>query len=230
MPLIAGTYSRGAMLGLVGALLALPIWRRSIGSALLIVTAIGVMTVGIAQTPVGGHAESLYASGQFDVSAGARLYLWRSILTTAQEHPLGLGFNGWPRESRTRVDIGYNDPPWRLGSEHPAESQWMRELADRGVLGVAALALLMFGVIRTTVKVSSPVGPNSYSQDFLVAVGASSVGWCLTFLTGDHLMFENVAGLFWYTVAIALAVARAPQSRIVSDQSRLHGDAAFSRS
>lgn len=206
--LVAATYSRGAMLGLGAALLVLPLWRRSGRGALIMVATTAVVVLGIAQTPVGRHAASLYTSGQFDVSAGARVDLWRSILSNAADHPVGLGFNGWPRESRARVDIGYNDPPARIGTEHPAENQWMRELADRGLLGIAALLLMMIGLIRLTLRAASPIRSTGWSRDFICAVGAATVGWCLTFLTGDHLMFETVAGMFWYTSAIALAAIR----------------------
>ena len=84
----------------------------------------------------------------------------------------------------------------------------MRELADRGVLGVLALALLVGGVIRLTFRGVAATRPESWRRDTLIAVGAGYVGWSFAFLTGDHLMYDNVAGMFWYTTALALAALR----------------------
>jgi len=84
----------------------------------------------------------------------------------------------------------------------------MRELADRGIPGVLALALLMGGIIRLTFRGADCARSRDWRRDVLVAVGAASVGWACAFLTGDHLMYDNVAGMFWYTTALALAALR----------------------
>ena len=157
---------------------------------------------------MGRHAASLYSTGQFDVSGSARVYLWKSILRSAAAHPLGLGFNGWPRAARTSMDVGLEDPPASIGAELPAENQWMRELADRGIPGVVALALLMFGVVRLTYRAAEEGRSSDYARGFLSAAGAASVGWVFVFLTGDHLMYDSVAGIYWYTLALALAGSR----------------------
>jgi hypothetical protein len=205
---IAGTYSRGAMLGLCGGLVVLPVWRRQLTALPLMAGALVFVGTLVAVTPIGRHVGSLYAEGRLDVSASARVDTWKAVVENAPEHPFGLGFNGWPRASRSIADVGLLDPPWFLGRDHPAENQWMRELADRGILGVALLAILLGGLMRLTFRAADPDQSSGYTRDFIAAVGASTVGWALVFLTGDHLMSENVAGMFWYPVAVALAVAR----------------------
>jgi O-Antigen ligase len=205
---IAGTYSRGAMLGLFLALLMLPFWRRSACGAATVTAAIAVIGLAVAQTPIGRHVAATYAAGQLDVSGSARVYLWKAILSNAADRPFGLGFNGWPRESRSNMDVGFTDLPASIGSGHPAENQWIRELADRGLPGVLALAFLLGGVMRLTFLGAHPKRSNGYSQDFLAAAGAACVGWSGAFLTGDHLMYDNVAGMFWYAVALALVATR----------------------
>jgi O-antigen ligase/polysaccharide polymerase Wzy-like membrane protein len=205
---IAGTYSRGAMLGLAVALVALPLWRRSGRALAATVGVLVVMTVGLWQTPVGRNAGALYVSGRLDVSASARVYLWKAILHDAADHPLGRGFNGWPRASRSNMYVGFEDEPASIGSGHPAENQWMRELADRGIPGVLALALLMIGILRLTFRTADPRRSQGEARDFLAACGATCAGWSVAFLTGDHLAYDNTAGLFWYSIALALAVAR----------------------
>jgi O-antigen ligase/polysaccharide polymerase Wzy-like membrane protein len=205
---IAATYSRGAMLGTVVGLLMLPVWRRSARG--LVMASVGVMVIVavVGRTTVGGHVGSLYTSGQLDVSGRARLYLWQAILRTTAEHPLGLGFNGWVRESRTNVDIGFVDLPASIGSGRPAENQWMRELADRGLLGVVALALLMVGILRITFREAGDARSSTDKRDFMSCAGAACAGWVFVLLTGDHLMYDSVAGIFWYTMALALAGTR----------------------
>lgn len=213
---IAGTYSRGAMLGLVVALLALPLWRRSVRGVAPILGVLAVVGIGVAGTPIGRHVVALYASGELDVSASARVYLWEAIVNSAADHPLGLGFNGWPRASRSHVDLGFADLPASIGSARPAENQWMRELADRGILGVLALALLMIGVMRITFRSADPGRLQGQARDFLAACGAVSAGWTVVFLTGDHLAYDNTAGIFWYAIAIALAVSREAPEPVAS--------------
>jgi len=205
---IATTYSRGAMLGLAMALLMIPVWRRSWRGVVGMMSAITLAGFLVVQTPVGRHVIELYEAGRLDVSGSARVYLWKAILKSAAEHPLGLGFDGWPRAARTSLDVGLEDSPATMGAEHPAENQWMRELADRGIPGVVALALLMGGLIRLTFRTADPRRSSGYARDLVVAVGAASVGWAFAFLTGDHLMYDSTAGMFWYTTALALAAVR----------------------
>jgi hypothetical protein len=217
MAVIVGTYSRGAMLGLCVALLALPFWRRSARGVATMAGAIAVIGVAAAQTPIGGHVASLYLSGQLDASGSARVRLWKAILESSADHPFGIGFNAWPRASRSRVDVGLTEPPASMGSERPAENQWMRELADRGIPGVLALALLMAGLIRLTFGAAAPTRSSGYARDFLAAAGAATVGWGCVFLTGDHLMYDSVAGMFWYIGALALAATRDAVSPVVAE-------------
>src|SRR6266571_3732387 len=205
---IAASYSRGATSALAIALLMIPVWRRSWRGFVGMMAAISMAALIVLQTPVGRHVTELYEAGQLDPSGAARVYLWKAILKNAADHPLGLGFDGWPRAARTSMDVGLGDPPASIGAEHPAENQWMRELADRGIPGVFALGLLLAGIIRLTFRATQPNRPRSYARDFLVAAGAASVGWAFVFLTGDHLMYDNVAGIFWYMTALALAATR----------------------
>src|SRR5207247_10855891 len=97
------------------------------------------------------------------------------------------------------------DPPASIGASHPAENQWMRELADRGILGVLALGLLIAGFMRATFRAAGAARSGGYTQGFLTAAGAACVGWVCAFLTGDHLMYDSVAGILWYMLALGLA-------------------------
>jgi O-antigen ligase len=205
---IGATYSRGALFGLVVALLMIPVWRRSWRGVAGMVVTVATAALIVLQTPVGRHVIELYEFGQLDPSGAARVYLWKAIFKNAADHPLGLGYNAWPRASRVSTDVGLADLPESFGAPHPAENQWMRELADRGIPGVLALALLLGGIVRLTFRATHPNRSAGYARDFLVSAGAASVGWGVVFLTGDHLTYENVAGIFWYASALALATTR----------------------
>jgi O-antigen ligase/polysaccharide polymerase Wzy-like membrane protein len=218
---IAGTYSRGAMLGLAVALLALPLWRRSGRALAATLGVIVVMAMGLARTPIGRNAAALYASGQLDVSGRSRVYLWKAILSGAADHPLGLGFNGWSRASRPNLYVGLDDGPASIGSGHAAENQWMRELADRGIPGVLALALLMIGIMHLTFRTADPSRLQGQARDFLSACGATCAGWTVVLLTGDHLAYDNTAGIFWYAIGLTLAVAREATRPVASETHRL---------
>jgi len=205
---VAGTYSRGAMLALAMSLAMLPVWLRSLQGVTTVISGVALTALLVAQTPIGRHASALYSEGQLDASATSRLFLWQAILKTTAEHPIGLGFNGWPRASRTSADVGLLEPPASIGAPHPAENQWMRELADRGILGVLALGLLIIGFMRATFRAADPARARGYARHFLAAAGAACVGWVCACLTGDHLMYDSVAGMFWYMIALALAATR----------------------
>ncbi len=205
---IVGTYSRGAMVALLVAFVMLPFWRRSTRGVWLVLVSVAMSVVLVAQTPVGRYARSLYVAGQLDVSGSARVQLWRTILRRSADYPFGMGFNAWPRQSRSEMDVGIAEAQATIGQARPAENQWMRELADRGIPGVLALALLMAGLIRLTYRMADPHETSGYVRDFIAASGAASVGWVAVFVTGDHLMYDSVAGIFWYPFALVLATSR----------------------
>ncbi len=215
---VAATYSRGAMLALGMALITVPIWLRSIRGVAVVVSAIALTAFLAADTRVGQYAGSLYFEGQLDVSGSSRLILWQAILKSTAEHPIGLGFNGWPRASRASADVGLLDPPASIGAPHPAENQWMREFADRGIPGVLALGLLIIGFMRATFRATGPTQPRRYVEHFLAAAGASCLGWGCVFLTGDHLMYDSVAGMFWYMIALGLAATRDSSVRVAEER------------
>jgi O-antigen ligase len=205
---LIGTYSRGATLALVVALTMLPVWLRSLKGFATVILGIALAGFLAAESPVLRYAGSLYADGQLDVSGSSRVILWQAVLHTTAEHPFGLGFNGWPRASRASGDVGLLEPPASLGAPHPAENQWMRELADRGLPGILALGLLMIGFMRATFRAAGLTSARTYAQEVLGAAGATCVGWGGVFLTGDHLMYDSVAGIFWYMLALGLAAIR----------------------
>lgn len=211
--MVGATLSRGAQLGLLVSLAMLPIWRRSwrAGMAVLGFTAVG--TVVAAGTGVWQHALRLFAGGQLDVDALERLNIWRAILREAPERLLGFGFNGWARVSGRLVDVGVADGANTVGSSYPAENQWLRELADRGLLGVVALAVLIAGLLVVTYRASAAKTPSGWQRDFMAGAGAGFAGLAVAMLTGDHLSYESIAGMFWFVAAVVLSAEQPSDGR-----------------
>jgi O-antigen ligase/polysaccharide polymerase Wzy-like membrane protein len=226
---IVGTFSRGALLGLVVGVVAIPVLRRNIRATAWTLAVGGALLGTIAETPVGRGISSIYSEGQLDRDATARVYLWKAIWQDLPQHPFGRGFNGWLRASRTATGVGLADQPSAIGAPHPAENQWMREIADRGVLGAIALAGLVLGLIGTCFK-GAATTPRESDRIFLVGAGAAFAAWSVAMLTGDQLAYESSAGMFWYTAGLSLSLvnsvpepaairdaARAPSRPIVTD-------------
>jgi hypothetical protein len=205
--MIVATLSRGAQLGLVAALALLPFWRRSwrTGGAVVVLAFLSVLVA--AGTTAGVHALRLFAGGELDVDALERLNIWRAILREAPSHPLGFGFNGWLRVSGQLVDVGIAGGANTVGSGYPAENQWLRELADRGLLGVGALIVLIGGLLIVTYRAAGVRTASSWHRDFMAGAGAGIAGFAVAMLTGDHLTYDNVAGMFWFIAALVLSGA-----------------------
>lgn len=202
---IVSTYSRGAQLGLSISLLTLPAWLRSKRGMLLSVGALVMSASLLANTPIGRNTLQLYAAGRFDPDAQARLDVWRAILSGAPTHLIGRGFDGWYEGSRHEITIG--DPLKAFGAPHPADNMWMRELADRGLPGVIALALLMTGIIVLTFRACARDVAEDDRRRLLAAVGAATLGWSIAFVGGDYLMYLETAGLFCFCLGLALPAA-----------------------
>jgi len=217
--MLVGTYSRGAQAGLVVACLGLPMWRRSWRMGTAIAGLGAVVAVLVAGTAPWQHALRLFAGGQLDMDALERLNIWQTILREAPAHPMGFGFNGWLRVSGRLMDLGVAGGANTIGSSYPAENQWFRELADRGLAGVAAMALLVGGLLVVTYRAAGARTPSGWQRDFMAGAGAGIAGFAIAMLTGDHLTYDSVAGMFWFTAALVLSGARADARAVVPTSS-----------
>lgn len=83
----------------------------------------------------------------------------------------------------------------------------MRELADRGVAGVALLVLMMIGFTTATIRAARR-NRSGFQRAFLTAAGVGFAGWTISLVSDDHLMLDAVAGMFWYIAGLALAAIR----------------------
>jgi hypothetical protein len=204
--LIVASLSRGAQLGVIVALALLPFWRRSwrMGGALMALAAVGAIVT--AESTASQRAVRLVSGAELDVGAVERLHIWQAILREAPGHPVGFGFNGWLRVSGRLVDVGILGGANTVGSSYPAENQWLRELADRGLLGVVTLAVLIGGLLIVSYR-AVPLSGVGWQRDFMAGGGAGIAGFSVAMLTGDHLTYDSVAGMFWFIAALVASTA-----------------------
>jgi hypothetical protein len=202
---IVVTHSRGVQLGFASGLIALALWRRSSLGLGVVVLGLGVAGFLLASTPIGQGFTRIYASGLWDPDIEGRFGEWRAIFSQLADHPFGRGFDSWARASQHIV--GITDPFLSdIGAGRAADNQWMLELAERGLPGVLVLALMMGGLLVTTFRKATQV--RGSQRDIIVGCGAAFAGWSIAFLSGDSLMYDSIAGSFWYAVALTLAIGR----------------------
>lgn len=200
---IVVTHSRGVLLGLGSALITLALWRRSrlglVATILGLVVAAFVLTI----TPVGRGFTNIYVSGQWDPDIEGRFGEWRAILAQFADHPFGRGFDSWARASQHMV--GITDPFLSdIGAGRAADSQWVLELAERGLPGLLALALMMGGLLVTTFRRATQL--QGSQRDIIAGCGAAFAGWSVALMSGDSLMYDSIAGSFWFAIALTLSV------------------------
>ena len=203
--LIAGTFSRSAQLGLIVVVAAIPLVSGSARGLALAGVTVVLTALLLAETAVGSHFTSFYrAGGSLDPDVADRLSVWQAILSQLPDRPLGFGFDGWARASRHLLV-----PATRgvAGAAQPGAGQYMRELADRGVAGVALLVLMMIGFTTATIRAARR-NRSGFQRAFLTAAGVGFAGWTISLVSDDHLMLDAVAGMFWYIAGLALAAIR----------------------
>jgi O-antigen ligase len=169
---LAATASRGAALGLAGALIATPVLVRGIRlrGAIAAAAGVGVAALLIALVNPVSIAQRL---SSFSGGGTGRSDLWRVALRMAEDHPLqGVGAGNFPTVAPryvqsvpvARPDLVYTDP-------HVVHNTYLQFFAETGLVGVAAFALLvLIPLSRAREATRSREGPAvRLSQAVLVA-------------------------------------------------------------
>ncbi len=150
------TFDRAAWLGLFAAALALGVcWfvRRSSSAhpdkdrgggrtALLIAAAFSLLCVVAGLVP---SVRARFASA-FDVQQNSdRIFLWTRALEIIRDHPLlGIGFGNYPRVCSRYYDLVDPSFPMRTW----AHNSLLSLTAETGFVGLCAVALLAFAIVR----------------------------------------------------------------------------------
>ncbi len=202
------SYSRGAQLGAIAAVVIVLALSGRFGTITLVGVALACLLVVFAEsTVVSGILSGFGIGGALDTDVEGRFLIWKMIVREFPTHPVGWGFNGWLRASAYLMQT--SDPLFAVGAVQPADNMWMRELADRGIPGVLALAALIGSLALAARRAAKRAVSGSATADWLNAACAATVGWAAAFMSGDHLMYVNVSGMFWYFNGIAVGAALA---------------------
>jgi O-antigen ligase len=188
------TLARAAWLAfaLAVAILALTRYRALMLAAPLALVALLVLVPGISQrwTPVVQHPNQTTLAG--------RLKLWHDAWTVFEEHPiLGAGFG--------IADVEASAPTG--DTPVPVHSDYLRVLADLGLLGLAAYLWLVVGAgvegLRALGRLSVPFY-RAIALSFLTVW----VGFMIVRVSGNVLTHQVFQYSFWALAAVTLALPR----------------------
>jgi hypothetical protein len=164
--------SRGGMLFLaVAAIITLPLWRRFRRKwswrwvAVLGVILVVVLSLVSAQLAVvrDGFSDLLIVEG---IEGNTRWDLWRGTVQSWQRSPLlGSGLGSY------RYVIGVDKPATGNQVLEQAHNDWLEWLATGGLVGAAALLLLVAGVVRQL----EPRGVRQLRREFRYALAGASL-------------------------------------------------------
>lgn len=171
--------SRGGMLFLaVAVIITLPLWRRFRRTwswrwvALLGVILVVVLFLASAQLAVvrDGFSDLLIVEG---IEGNTRWDLWRGTVQSWQRSPLlGSGLGSY------RYVIGVDEPATGNQVLEQAHNDWLEWLATGGLVGAAALLLLVAGVVRQL----EPRGVLQLRREFRYALAGGSLAMVATAL------------------------------------------------
>ena len=124
-------------------------------------------------------------------SLAQRVVMWRTTARMARDHPiLGVGTGGFLDGYRPYIQRG----GWQDFETGDPHSQYLKILAEQGVVGLAALAFFIFRVL--TCPAATP-----YRQLAIAAM----IGWCATSLANSHFstFIEGRLLFFWLGAMLA---------------------------
>ncbi|MGD0675039.1 MAG: O-antigen ligase family protein [Polyangiaceae bacterium] len=140
-----------------------------------------------------------------DAPAAPRTALWRAAVALWQEHPLwGIGPDNFRRRYPAVLSLAPNGTKYNDNSRVHANSFYFETLADLGVIGILALALLMFALGRLLRA--------HHRTTHLLGIG-SGVAAGLFFVHGalDYFLeFTPLFGLYWLLLGLTAACASTP--------------------
>jgi len=186
MVLVTGllaTGSRGGLLGLVAggaAFLAVSRRRKVVIAALVLIAALGLFWVGLAE-----HQQGFAQRGW-----QGRLEIWRDCLRMIPQHPLfGAGFNAF----------GTSYPPlqrvWTMNWINATHNEYLQVVIDMGLAGLAA-AVSLIVTLLTRGRVTARQGPLQAGLfGALVAVLAHNLVDFNWQLAANAATFAALAGL-----------------------------------
>jgi hypothetical protein len=199
------SYSRSCLLNLgvaLGVLLVLERRRIRLWSVALVVGATGAVVTGILMRVFPAYAELYWTrlSGSVDLALesnahllSGRLESWQTLLRFLAEHP-------W----HALIGVGYKTLPYSSFTGQPivADNMYLSILVETGVLGLAALVVLNFAILRAGYRAarSADTGRSFYGT-WIVCFWA---GQAVQMLSADLLTFWRVLPVYFWVLAMAV--------------------------
>jgi O-antigen ligase/tetratricopeptide (TPR) repeat protein len=205
---IALSVSRGAWLALAAVAVVLLIgWfrlgeRRKVAAVvvlLLAATGVGLFALGMSsgQQPL----VSIVQRGQQFGEAASRQQVWQVAVAIFREHPVwGCGLDAFQLAYERQRTVAYWMIEWN-STPAKAHNELLHILATRGLCGAAAVAVLMFGLVRGGAQTWRRATVSE--RPLLLAVIAGVVG----FVVQDFFSF-TVAGCGTLFVTLAAILSR----------------------
>jgi O-antigen ligase len=172
-------------------------WRLAAGAAVVICTGLVIGMSGQARDRILAAVTEMSTVEQSPslTSMGVRVVFWKNTLAVINENPiLGVGTGSFEKAYANQVK---NLPGWQSSSTSDPHNQFLKILAEQGILGLTALLLFM-GTVLTT-KISSPY--REIAMSLLLA-------WTATSLFSSHFSTFTEGRLLFFWLGAMLAPRR----------------------
>jgi O-antigen ligase len=203
LPALAGTYTRSAWIGYVAAVVVILAFTRARWLA-----ALGGGLVALASVLPGAYRERAFSI--FDPSNAwnrERVHMWEAGLRMLRDHPwTGVGLQDLHPLYERYKSPGAVEPAGHL------HSVYVQVAATMGIVGLAALAFLIVGLVRTASGAfrdyrRSPTADAQFAAAISLGVTAALVGFLVSGLMEWNLGDEELVDLLYVLVGIAFAAA-----------------------
>jgi len=203
LPALAGTYTRSAWIGYVAALVVILAFTRARWLAGL---AAGIL--GLAFLLPGAYRERAFSI--FDPGSPwnrERVHMWEAGLRMFRDHPwTGVGLQDLHPLYERYKSAGATEPAGHL------HSVYVHVAATMGIVGILALAFLIFGLLRAASRAfrdhrAAPVGATWLGPAISLGVTAAVIGFFVSGLMEWNLGDEELLDLLFVMVGIALAAS-----------------------
>ena len=190
------SYSRGAYLGALGALVLFALVNKR---SLLIIVGVLVLswTAILPSSVVDRIKMTENPQGELESSAGERLDLWSLAVDLFEKNPVtGVGFDGYALTvSGRRFEFG------TLNKHQDAHNFYARTLAEQGIVGIFLLLALLFRSFQSGWRLYT--GGDSLFQR---SIGLSFTGFVLAFsitkVFGDRCSQYVLGSYFWVLLGV----------------------------
>lgn len=214
---ISLTYSRGALIGIIGmlglALMRIRVSPKALASGLIVMLCVLPFTPNAYVTRINdmiatfsGEKDSSETSAA-DISVDGRMAEMQVALRMFADNPLfGVGAGNYIFNfQRYSQDLHLIN----RGEDRNAHSLYLQIAAERGLVGLAAFGALLWFMIRG-LKRSIPMFREAGHRDYGTLAAAFGIGF-FGFLVGSVFLHDSYPKYFWLLMGIGLSLPQAAQ-------------------